>query len=243
VACLVHVVTDRRSLAKAAFLLLSLPFGYALFQFRAYALYSIVLATALWLSAGAIRRGSVLLSRDPATRTRATWGAMALLIAGGTAGLWNTGTVQQIIVFRDSYLLLEGSNLRISFTGKNPVQAFPLYAYSFVSNVIGPLVWQIRAASNALNFLLEIPFLTYVGYGLWRRRGAFGPGTTFLVAQAFVWFALISFTNDNLGTASRLRVVGWQCLILAFVHLVPRARLAAARRPVRLEATDARPAV
>jgi hypothetical protein len=121
---------------------------------------------------------------------------------------------------------MEGSNLRISFTGKNPIQAFPLYVYSLLSTIIGPLFWQIRTVSNALNFLIEIPLLSYVGYHLWVRRAAFNPACTFLVFQAFVWFAMIAFSNDNLGTASRLRVLGWQCLFIVFAYLFPRARRA-----------------
>lgn len=224
VALVLHTITDRRPGAQLTFFLLSLPCLFALYELRNYAAYSIVLATAGWFVARGIRRIAKLRSPDRHRQNRTVWIAMAVLIALAVPVLWNTSTVQQIIWFRDSYLLMAGSNLRISFTGKNPIQAAPLYAYSWISNVIGPLFWQVRTVSNLLSFILEIPFLSYVGYGVWRRRSSITPACSFLIAQAAVWFSLISFTNDNLGTAGRLRVLGWHCLIVVFAYLVPRAK-------------------
>lgn len=223
VALLLQAITDRRAHARLIFILVSLPVLYALYQLRPYAGYSVVLATTLWLLAQGIGFTAVALTQDRTKRAKAVWVTMTALIGVTGPVLWYTRPVQEMIFFRDSYFFMEGSsNLGISFTGKNPVQALPLYLYSWVSNVIGPLIWQIRKPSNLLSFVIEIPILAYLGYGIWRRRHAFTPGCTFLLTHALVWFSMISFINDNLGTAGRLRVVGWQCLFVVFAYLAPR---------------------
>ena len=225
VALLLHVVTERRLEAKLAFLALSIPSAYALFEFRQYAAYSVVLAVALWCIAQGVKRFVGAMTSNPHLRRKIVWYSMTIFIFASGCALWYTRPVQQLFAFRDSYFSMQGSNLRISFTGKNPIQAFPLYLYSFFSNAIGPLVWQVRTASNLLNFLLEVPLLSYVTYGIWRRRTILTPACTFLIAQAIVWFSLISFSNDNLGTASRLRVLGWQCLFVVAAYLIPRMKV------------------
>ncbi len=223
VALLLHVITDKRILVKGAFLVISLPFAYSLYEFRQYAAYSVILAIALWFLGYGIRH-LFGLGMSPKARSKATWITMAVILSVGGSALWYTRPVQELIFFRDSYFAMEGSNLRISFTGKNPVQAFPLYVYSLLSNVIGPLPWQVRTASNLFNFVLEVPLLSFIGYAIWKRRASLTPECTFLIVQAVVWFSLIAFSNDNLGTASRLRVIGWQCLFVVFAYLLPRAK-------------------
>ena len=80
------------------------------------------------------------------------------------------GLVEQVVgyvEFRTLYFeqTEAGSNIGVSYSRASPWLWLPLFAYSLVSNVIGPLPHQINSGTTLAGFLLEVPLL---GLVIWR---------------------------------------------------------------------------
>ncbi len=90
------------------------------------------------------------------------------------------------------------------------------YFHSYMSNSIGPLPWQIKSFGGLLLFAIEsIPMMCVLSF-IWIKRIFLTPIHNYLLLHAFVWFGLIGLSNDNTGTAARLRMVGWVLIIIVF---------------------------
>lgn len=99
-------------------------------------------------------------------------------------------------------------------------RAFPLfllnYLYSYVGNLIGPLPWFVRNSSTLVAFFSEtIPMVLILRF-LWKKRRLISPVMRYVLLHAFVWISLIAVTNDNIGTATRLRPIGWILILVIF---------------------------
>lgn len=91
------------------------------------------------------------------------------------------------------------------------------FIHSYFGNLLGPLPWHIGSASTLLVFLIEsLPFL-FILLFLWKNRKLLSPVQLYILLHAFVWISLIAITNDNIGTATRLRPVAWLLIIIVFV--------------------------
>ncbi|QCR31890.1 hypothetical protein [Lysinibacillus sp. SGAir0095] len=131
-------------------------------------------------------------------------------------------SLQDALIYRNAgiELFAGGSQLYISLNQPNFILFLINYSYSVLSNALGPFPWQINGISMILVFISEcIPFIL-ICFFLYKKRKSFSATDTLLVIHAVVWFMLIGITNDNIGTAARLRMVGWILLILVAVkHL------------------------
>lgn len=122
----------------------------------------------------------------------------------------------EALMYRQSSLEAGGSQMGIALDQSNILLFYANYLHSFISNFIGPLPWQISGGSTLILMLTEgFVFLLIVIF-LIRKRRLFSNLEKYFLIQSFVWFLLISVTNDNLGTASRLRIVGWLPLLIMF---------------------------
>lgn len=217
-------------------LLLSLA---ALGALRWYASAAVLLGTAIWLVARCFRPFRSMFAAAAAVL------ALTSLVAGALLVLWVAGFApgsdgfDVLLAYRSTTLdetLVGGSNLHIDYSTCGPA-TFPLvFLYSVVSNALGPLPWQVTSPITALAFVTEVPLLFLLLYRLWRLRGFRDAGSVFVLCQAVAWFILIGYFNDNLGTATRLRVLGWHCLLVCHGYWTSRAAARAATPVAQKEA-------
>ncbi len=123
---------------------------------------------------------------------------------------------QNVLDYRQSALTLGGSQMGISLDQPNIVFFYLNYLYSWVSNVFGPLPWQINGGATLIVFITETILFILIFLFLIKRRKQFTKIDLLLMLHSIVWFMLISISNDNLGTAARLRMVGWIPLLILF---------------------------
>ncbi|MFZ1758858.1 MAG: hypothetical protein WAT96_07400 [Streptococcus suis] len=110
-----------------------------------------------------------------------------------------------------------GSQMWISLDQSNFILFLINYAHSYIGNLIGPLPWHISGVSTLFIFLVEtIPMVLILRF-LWKKRYLLMKAQKYILLHSFVWVSLIGFTNDNLGTASRLRPVAWILILIVFV--------------------------
>ena len=121
-----------------------------------------------------------------------------------------------VLLYRQTSLEIGGSQMGISLEQSNIVLFYINYLYSIISNLIGPLPWQISGVSTLFLMISEgIVFLIVLLF-LYRRRRSFSNLEKYFLIQSIIWFILIGISNDNFGTGSRLRIVGWLPLLILF---------------------------
>lgn len=122
-----------------------------------------------------------------------------------------------VLQYRELGLEAGGSQMGISLDQSNLLLFYINYIYSLVSNFIGPLPWQVTGGSTLILMITEGILFFFMSIYLFRKIKYFSNIELYLFIQAVVWFLLISISNDNFGTGSRLRIVGWLPLIILFV--------------------------
>lgn len=111
-----------------------------------------------------------------------------------------------------------GSQMWINLEQPNIVFFLINYIHSYIGNLLGPLPWHIKSGSTLLVFMMEtIPMILILNF-LWKKRELLDGIQKYIVLHAFVWIGLIGFTNDNIGTATRLRPVAWILILTVFVN-------------------------
>lgn len=109
-----------------------------------------------------------------------------------------------------------GSQMNISLHQPSFVVFLINYLHSYMGNLLGPLPWHIRGGATLAVFLLETIPMTLILIYLWKNRCNLTPMHKYLLLHALVWIAFIAVSNDNIGTATRLRVVSWEMILLVF---------------------------
>lgn len=122
-----------------------------------------------------------------------------------------------VLQYRQANLEAGGSQMGISLDHSNILLFYANYLYSVLSNFIGPFPWQITGGSTLILMVTEGILFFFITIYLVKRIKGFSNIELFLLIQAIVWFLLISISNDNFGTGSRLRIVGWLPLFIIFV--------------------------
>ncbi|MBO0588601.1 hypothetical protein [Sporosarcina sp. E16_8] len=123
---------------------------------------------------------------------------------------------QTVLDYRHSPYNIGGSQMNISLDQPNVFLFAINYFHSFISNVLGPLPWQINSGATLLVFFSETLLFLSILLFLFRRRKQFGKMDLLLILHSTAWFMLIAISNDNLGTTARLRMVGWIPLFIVF---------------------------
>jgi len=117
-----------------------------------------------------------------------------------------------------------GSQMWISLDQSNFILFLINYVHSYIGNLIGPLPWHISGMSTLFIFLVEtIPMVLILRF-LWKKRNLLTKVQRYILLHGFVWVSLIGFTNDNIGTASRLRPVAWILILIVFVVVYAKNR-------------------
>ncbi|UPW83705.1 hypothetical protein [Lysinibacillus sp. Ag94] len=122
-----------------------------------------------------------------------------------------------VLQYRQVNLEAGGSQMGISLDHPNIVLFYLNYLYSFMSNFIGPFPWQVTGGATLILMVTEGVVFFFISIYLIRRIKYFSNVEVFLLMQVVIWFLLISISNDNFGTSSRLRIIGWIPLIIIFV--------------------------
>lgn len=110
-----------------------------------------------------------------------------------------------------------GSQMWISLDQSNFALFLINYVHSYVGNLIGPLPWHISGVSTLFVFLVETIPMALILRFLWKKITLLTKVQKYILLHGFVWVSLIGFTNDNLGTASRLRPIAWILILIVFV--------------------------
>lgn len=114
-----------------------------------------------------------------------------------------------------------GSQMYLLFQLNNPAMLVANYILSILYNLMGPMPWQITNLRLLVFFLVEsIPLMMFSIIIIYFKH-SFSKSSSFLLINASVWLMLISFTNDNIGTATRLRPLTWILLFIVLVIQVP----------------------
>ena len=126
---------------------------------------------------------------------------------------FTTGLGFNILGWRSKPELLgKGSSLGYSFEDKDTMTVALLYLVSFISNAVGPLLWQIKSA-NQLLVLTELPFFAIIVVGLFRADWR-DPLARTCGLFALYWLLLLGLWNDVLGNAARNRINAWPVLAI-----------------------------
>lgn len=188
----------------------------ALGQFRKYALLSFAISLALCYTYLKVK-----LMKNPYRFVIICIGVFAIyytLFIDYTLPIVNM-TLRQALNYRMSgiELLSAGSNMRIHLDQPNAVMFMVNYVYSYIGNLIGPLPWHISGISTGVVFIFEtIPMCLILRF-LYKKRKLLTRVQGYILLHSFVWISLIAVTNDNIGTASRLRPVAWLLILNVFV--------------------------
>jgi hypothetical protein len=139
---------------------------------------------------------------------------LALVLAFGFAKNFSKVTkvesAEQILTYQSSYGRREhGSNLNINYSSV-PAPLLPFaFMYSLTSNTIGPLPWQVTNANTGMIFVLEVPLLWWIILKIYKHRKLLGETERYLLLQCVFWSIVLAIGHNNLGTSTRVRVVGW----------------------------------
>jgi hypothetical protein len=112
-----------------------------------------------------------------------------------------------------------GSNLNISLNQPNYILFILNYFHSFIANLVGPLPWHISGWSTLSLFFIETIPMIFILCVLFVKRRLLTPIQKYMITTAFVWLVMIAVTNNNMGTAVRLRVPSWILLFCVFAEV------------------------
>lgn len=117
-----------------------------------------------------------------------------------------------------------GSQMWISLEHTNYLVFLINYLHSYVGNLIGALPWHISGKATLIVFFLETIPMTLILLFLWKKRKLISNVQKYTLVHAFIWISLIAVSNDNIGTATRLRPVAWILILIVFVMVYAKDR-------------------
>ncbi|WP_029594846.1 hypothetical protein [Exiguobacterium chiriqhucha] len=205
------------------YFLLLIPTVWLLGEFRTYALLSFVMATVLWLTLQAVRKVAgpfVIL-----TLALVIFGVIYTFFMDVQVPIVDK-TLRSALQYRSDGIgfLAGGSQMGIRLDASNYFGFLFNYVHSYLGNLVGPLPWDVRGLTILLVFFIEALPMTLILLFLWSRRAYVTKVQQFILMQAFVWNGLIAITNDNIGTALRLRAIAYLLILLVFVVAYSRHR-------------------
>ena len=128
--------------------------------------------------------------------------------------------------YRLSSLIINfgGSQMWISLDHGNFFIFLINYFHSYIGNLLGPLPWHISGTATLFVFFVESIPMTLILMFLWRKRNLISSVQKYVLLHSFIWISLIAVSNDNIGTATRLRPVAWILIIIVFVSVYSKNR-------------------
>lgn len=185
-------------------------------EFRKYALLSFVLAISIYFLYRLFRRLNN--SKIFTFFVIILFGIYYSLFIDYTIPIVNM-SLRQALTYRAMSLTTYsgGSQMWISLNQPNYFLFLLNYIHSYIGNLLGPLPWHIKGVSTLIIFIVEsIPMILIIRF-LWKKRRLLSKVQHYILLHAFVWISLIAISNDNLGTAMRLRPVAWTLILIVFV--------------------------
>ncbi|MEB7806288.1 hypothetical protein NGC67_06310 [Mammaliicoccus fleurettii] len=128
-------------------------------------------------------------------------------------------SISDALLFRQTGMeaMTGGSQLNIHLDTTNLISFYINYFYAFISSVFGPLIWQANSFSSLMLMCCEgIPFL-FIAYYIIKNIKKMSVSEIIIIISSLVLFLEISLINDNLGTATRVRILGWLPLIVMII--------------------------
>lgn len=128
-------------------------------------------------------------------------------------------SISDALLFRQTGMesMAGGSQLNIHLDTTNLVSFYLNYFYAFLSSVFGPFIWQANSFSMLMIMCCEgIPFLL-IAYYVIKNIKTMSVSEIIIIISSLVLFLEISLINDNLGTATRVRILGWLPLITMII--------------------------
>lgn len=135
-------------------------------------------------------------------------------------------SLKDVLLFRSEGIefFSGGSQMNIVLVQPNILLFLVNYAMSFVGNLVGPLIWQVTGISTFFVFVTESIPLILTLIILYRKRHLLNKVESYLLLHGLIWNGFISIFNDNIGTASRLRVPTIILLIIICFSMLVRLK-------------------
>lgn len=123
------------------------------------------------------------------------------------------------LTYRLSYLteISGGSQMGINLIQPNYLFFLVNYLRSLIGNFIGPLPWQVNSIGTIAVFFMETIPMIFILYYIFKNLSKLTSTQIFIVSHSMVWIGLTAVSNDNIGTATRLRPITWILLLIIFV--------------------------
>jgi len=110
-----------------------------------------------------------------------------------------------------------GSQMFINLEQPNFLLFILNYIYSFIGNLLGPLPWHIKNLPTLFAFFTETIPMVFILIFLWKTRKIMSQLQRYILLHSFIWIILIAVSNDNIGTATRLRAISYIIILNVFV--------------------------
>lgn len=99
-----------------------------------------------------------------------------------------------------------------SFDSNNIIVFLLQVTFSYLGNLIGPFIWQLKSIPMLIIAVFEsIPMIVLI-FSLLKQYKSFNdflsshPKYIMLLSQSFAWLSMIALTNKNIGTGLRLKI-------------------------------------
>ena len=137
-------------------------------------------------------------------------------------------SMRDALTYRLSFLtnVSGGSQMGINLIQPNYILFLINYIVSFIGNFIGPLPWQVNSVGTIVVFFMESIPMLFILYYIGKNLSKLTHTQIFIVCHAMVWIGLTAVSNDNIGTATRLRPITWILLLIIFVVIYYRDKYA-----------------
>lgn len=110
-----------------------------------------------------------------------------------------------------------GSQMFINLEQPNFLLFVLNYIYSYIGNLLAPLPWHIKNLSTLFIFFTETIPMFFILIFLWKTRKTMSRIQKYILLHSVVWITLIAVSNDNIGTATRLRALSYLMILNVFV--------------------------
>jgi hypothetical protein len=136
--------------------------------------------------------------------------------------LKSSGAIDDLLTYRDSDVFIDaGSSLGINLTKTSPISFIALYFYSAILQFFGLYIISTKAL---IVFISESTIIIFCTIYIIKNRTLLTPFLRYLITFSIIYGTIWIIANDNLGTAVRLRIYNYLCIILvaASIYLEKR---------------------
>ncbi|XJS10993.1 hypothetical protein ACF3NG_01635 [Aerococcaceae bacterium WGS1372] len=135
-------------------------------------------------------------------------------------------SMREALTYRLSFLteITGGSQMGINLIQPNYLLFLVNYVMSLIGNFIGPLPWQVNSVGTLAVFFVETIPMLFILYYIYKHLSKLTNTQIFIISHAIVWIGLTAVSNDNIGTATRLRPITWILLLIIFVVIYYKSK-------------------